>query len=56
LSLANAEPSLCAAAFAGDMDAQRALMPSHMEAQAAFPRGIKGLTARRFGTSAVARM
>jgi 4-hydroxy-tetrahydrodipicolinate synthase len=56
LSLANADPERCIAAFNGDAAAQRALMPSHLEAQGQFPRGIKGLTARRFGTSAVARM
>jgi len=56
LSLANADPEGCIAAFNGDAAAQRALMPAHLEAQAAFPRGIKSLTARRFGTSSVARM
>ncbi|HLI56528.1 MAG TPA: hypothetical protein VKY26_05770, partial [Actinomycetota bacterium] len=56
LALANAEPERCAAAFAGDADAQLGLAESHREAAKAFPRGIKALTAARFGTSAVARM
>lgn len=56
LALANAEPELCIRAFTGDMGAQLALAEAHLEAQRAFPAGIKGLTARRFGTSTVARM
>jgi 4-hydroxy-tetrahydrodipicolinate synthase len=56
LALANAEPELCARAFAGDAEAQLALVPSHLAARAAFPRGIKDLTGRRFGTSTVTRM
>ncbi|HEX9548638.1 MAG TPA: dihydrodipicolinate synthase family protein [Acidimicrobiales bacterium] len=55
LALANAEPELCAKAFAGDASAQLALVPSHLAARAAFPRGIKELTGRRFDTSAVTR-
>jgi 4-hydroxy-tetrahydrodipicolinate synthase len=56
LALANAEPELCAAAFAGDSGAQRRLASAHFAAQAAFPSGIKALTARRFGTSTTRRM
>jgi dihydrodipicolinate synthase/N-acetylneuraminate lyase len=56
LALANAEPELCAKAFAGDAEAQLALVPSHQVPRAAFPRGIKELTGGRFGTSTVTRM
>lgn len=56
LALANAEPELCIAAFGGDVSAQRRLAPAHFEAQASFPRAIKDLAARRFGTSATRRM
>ena len=56
LALANAEPERCAAAFAGDAGAQRALAAAHRESLVAFPAGIKRLTARRFGTSTVTRM
>jgi 4-hydroxy-tetrahydrodipicolinate synthase len=56
LALANAEPELCVAAFAGDADAQLKLVPGHLAAAAAFPSGIKGLVAKRFGTSAAARI
>ena len=56
LSLANADPERCIAAFAGDIEAQRALIPGHLEAATTFPRGIKGMTARRFGTSSVTRL
>lgn len=56
LALANAEPELCAAAFAGDADAQRKLTPAHLAAGRDFPRGIKRLTAQRFGTPEMTRM
>ena len=56
LALANAEPELCAAAFAGDADAQRALTPAHLAAGRDFPHGIKHLIARRFATPEAARM
>jgi 4-hydroxy-tetrahydrodipicolinate synthase len=56
LTLANADPEGCAAAFAGDARAQLALAASHRAAGRALPAGIKELTARRFGTSAVTRM
>jgi 4-hydroxy-tetrahydrodipicolinate synthase len=56
LALANAEPELCIAAFAGDAAAQRALAEPHLAMRRSFPGGIKALTAKRFGTSAVARL
>jgi dihydrodipicolinate synthase/N-acetylneuraminate lyase len=56
LALANVEPERCIGAFAGDPAAQRALAPLHLAARAPFPGAIKGLTARRFGTSTVCRM
>jgi 4-hydroxy-tetrahydrodipicolinate synthase len=56
LALANAEPERCMAAFSGDAGAQRGLAGAHRGAQGDFPRGIKRLTAARFGTSPVARM
>ena len=55
LALANAEPALCAAAFAGDPAAQRKLTEAHLAASRAFPAGIKALTAARYGVSSVAR-
>lgn len=56
LALANAEPELCAAAFAGDAGAQRQLTPSHIAARRDFPHGLKELVAKRFGTPTAARL
>jgi 4-hydroxy-tetrahydrodipicolinate synthase len=56
LALANAEPERCVRAFAGDAAAQLELAGPHAFARGRFPAGIKELTARRFGTSTVARM
>ena len=56
LTLANAEPERCVAAFAGDMRTQRELADAHRRASANFPAGVKRMTAERFGTSAVTRM
>jgi dihydrodipicolinate synthase/N-acetylneuraminate lyase len=56
LALANAEPELCAAAFAGDADAQLKLTAAHLAAQGDFPLGIKHLTAARFDTSEAVRI
>jgi dihydrodipicolinate synthase/N-acetylneuraminate lyase len=56
LALANVEPEGCVAAFEGDAKAQRALAESHHAAHLAFPRGLKELMARRFGTSSVTRL
>lgn len=56
LGLANAEPELCAAAFTGDIDAQRRLAVAHGRADAAFPAGLKHLVAERFGTATTTRL
>jgi 4-hydroxy-tetrahydrodipicolinate synthase len=56
LALANVEPERCSAAFAGDIDVQRALIERHLEAKQRFPRGLKAMIARRFSTSDVARV
>lgn len=56
LALANAEPERCVRAFAGDAAAQLELAAPHTFARGRFPAGIKALTARRYGTSTVARM
>ena len=39
LSLANTDPEGCIAALAGDMEAQRALLPGHRESRVDFPAG-----------------
>jgi len=56
LALANAEPERCAAAFAGDAQAQRALARPHLAAKRSFPRGLKGLLEQRFGLPPHARL
>jgi dihydrodipicolinate synthase/N-acetylneuraminate lyase len=56
LAVANAEPVLCAAAFAGDHEAQLALTGAHLAAARAFPAGIKYLVAARYGTSTTSRI
>jgi 4-hydroxy-tetrahydrodipicolinate synthase len=56
LALANAEPVLCAAAFAGDAEAQLALTGAYLTAVSAFPAGIKQLVAARYGTSTTSRV
>ena len=56
LALANAQPELCAAAFAGDGAAQLRLAAGERAAAEAFPAGIKRMVAERFGASAVARV
>lgn len=56
LGLANADLEGCAAAFGGNAVAQRALATGHARSSASFPRGVKVLTAQRFGTSTVARV
>ena len=55
LALANAEPEMCATAFAGDAKAQLALTAAHHTAAGSFPAGIKALTAARWGTPTFAR-
>jgi 4-hydroxy-tetrahydrodipicolinate synthase len=56
LALANAEPELCAAAFAGDAGAQLRLAVPHARSREDFPAGIKTLTAERFGTPVTRRL
>lgn len=56
LQLANAFPELCAEAFAGRAQAQRALTSPHLRARADFPAGIKSLMAQRYGTSLASRL
>ena len=56
VSLANAEPERCAAAFAGDAATQLALAGAHRASGERLPVGIKELTARRFGTSVTVRV
>lgn len=49
LAVANVEPALSIAAFAGDVEAQRALSPANV--RAAGPSGIKAMLAERTGSS-----
>lgn len=56
LAVANAEPELAVAAFAGDADAQLRLLPAHVRSGQGWPHGLKELVAARFGTSTDARM
>jgi 4-hydroxy-tetrahydrodipicolinate synthase len=56
LAVANAEPELCVAAFAGDGAAQVRLLGPHRAAAADFPGGIKRLVADRWGYSTAARI
>jgi dihydrodipicolinate synthase/N-acetylneuraminate lyase len=56
LALANAEPERCAAAFAGDVTAQRDLTAAHVAAHDRFPRRLKEMVADRFGTSTASRL
>jgi 4-hydroxy-tetrahydrodipicolinate synthase len=56
LAVANVDPEHAIAAFAGDPDAQRALFAAHKRVRTAFPRGLKGTIADRFGTSRVTRL
>jgi 4-hydroxy-tetrahydrodipicolinate synthase len=55
LSLANIDPERCARAFAGDVDAQRALADTNRSSRVRFPAGLKELVAERFSTSTVVR-
>ena len=56
LALANTEPERCVRAFAGDAEAQRALLQPHLAAHESFPRGLKEMVAARFGTSTACRV
>jgi 4-hydroxy-tetrahydrodipicolinate synthase len=55
LAIANAEPELCQAAFAGNWSAQLEI-GRRRSAEARFPSGIKKLAAARFGCSAAMRI
>jgi 4-hydroxy-tetrahydrodipicolinate synthase len=48
-------PERCAAAWAGDLDAQRALLADHLAASEDFPRGLKERMAAELGTPAGVR-
>jgi 4-hydroxy-tetrahydrodipicolinate synthase len=56
LAVANVDPEHAIAAFAGDPQAQRSLLPAHRRVKARFPAGLKDAIADRFGTSRVSRM
>ena len=56
LTLANADPERCIAAFGGSVDAQLKLAPGHFKAMWNFPAGIKELAAERFETSTATRL
>ncbi|HEX2192735.1 MAG TPA: dihydrodipicolinate synthase family protein [Acidimicrobiales bacterium] len=56
VTLANAQPELCVAAFAGDAAAQLELAPHHRAAGVRLPVGIKELTHHRFGTPTTVRV
>jgi 4-hydroxy-tetrahydrodipicolinate synthase len=56
LGIANAEPELCIAAYEGDAVADARLEDASVRAAAmGFPRGLKRLTAERFGVAEAAR-
>jgi 4-hydroxy-tetrahydrodipicolinate synthase len=55
LSLANLDPERCAAAFSGDVDAQRALAEPDVATHDQFPLVLKERVANRFGTSSTCR-
>ncbi len=50
LALANVEPEQCAAAFAGDMAAQRGLIDLHLRSLDQFPLSVKRMVAERYDT------
>lgn len=52
LALANVEPEQCAAAFAGELPAQRGLIDLHLRSLDQFPLGVKEMVAERYGTPA----
>lgn len=56
LTLANAMPEACIAAFEGSGDAQIGLIEQHLLVNREFPSAIKRLTSERFGVSAKARL
>ncbi len=56
LALANLEPERCVTAFGGDVEAQMAVVQSHLETISEFPETLKERVASRFGTSPVVRI
>lgn len=56
LQAANVEPELCVRAFAGDMEAQKALAVAHAATRVRAPNGTKELMAQRWGTPLHSRM
>lgn len=56
LGIANAAPADAAAAWGGDVAAQRRIAALDTKAMGEFPAGIKAATAQAFGTSTVARL
>jgi 4-hydroxy-tetrahydrodipicolinate synthase len=56
LSLANAEPERCIAAFGGDADVQLGLAGAHLRAHERFPRALKEMVAEQRGTSTACRI
>jgi 4-hydroxy-tetrahydrodipicolinate synthase len=56
LAVANVDPEHAIAAFAGDPEGQRSLLPAHQRVKARFPHGLKDAIADRFGTSRVTRL
>jgi 4-hydroxy-tetrahydrodipicolinate synthase len=56
LAVANVDPEHAVAAFAGDPDAQLALLPAHRRVKDRFPHGLKQAMADRFGTSSTTRL
>lgn len=55
LAAANLEPERCIDAFAGDINAQKDLLPVHKIVSVSGVKGIKEELARRFGTSTSCR-
>jgi 4-hydroxy-tetrahydrodipicolinate synthase len=56
LALGNVVARTCAAALAGDGEAQRRLLDCHLPASRLFPAGLKDQVAARFGVSATCRL
>jgi 4-hydroxy-tetrahydrodipicolinate synthase len=56
LAVANAEPELCSAAFAGDAEAQRRLIDVHLAVRAGGVPALKRILAEQRGTVALSRV